>query len=107
MTEAALLTVKVIVRPLIRIGFGPKTLRASPGFDERAVHREVFVVEQSGSTCQRHHLGEELARHFVFHESASVLAKGARVEARLLHVHVQEPAKKKIVRMRLSGHAAK
>ncbi len=86
---AALPAVKIIVRRLILIGLGPKAFRASPGFHERAVHREVFVVEQPRRWRQRHHLGEKLQGYFMLQESSPVLAERARVKARLLHVHVQ------------------
>jgi hypothetical protein len=39
------LPVKVVVRRLILIGLGSKTFCAGPGFNERAVHREVLVLD--------------------------------------------------------------
>jgi hypothetical protein len=57
---APLLAVKVAIRRLILIFFRSKTLRAGPGFDQRAVHREVFVVEQPRRPRPRHHLREKL-----------------------------------------------
>jgi hypothetical protein len=57
---ASLLSVKVAVRRLVLISFGPKALRASPGFNERAVHREVFVVEQPRRSRQGRRLGKKL-----------------------------------------------
>src|SRR5262249_4895771 len=77
--------------------FGPKAFEAGRRFDQRAVDAEVLVAEQVQAIRLLHHRVKELATDAVPQQPLSVLGKGAVVEARLEHVHIQKPSKQQVI----------
>jgi len=73
-----------------------EALRARPGFDQRAVHREVFVGEQRLDLRLRQHRGEQLHRHVTGQQPVAVLGEGRRVPHRIVHPKPHEPAEQQV-----------
>jgi hypothetical protein len=74
-----------------------KALKRCPRLDQCAVDGEVLVAHQPGGTSLRHDGEKEFLGDFMRDESLAVLGERAVIETRLLHVHVEEPAKQDVV----------
>jgi hypothetical protein len=83
---------------------GLKLLSDAPGLDQRAIHREAFVRKPLQAAGLRHHAGEKLARHVVLQQPRPVAREGRVVEARLGHIHIEEPAEQQVVVELLAEH---
>jgi len=82
----------VVARLLV---LGPKALHGRPRLEQCAVDAEVIAAHQVGNLSSDRE--EERRRHVVLHQTRAVLGEGARVEGRLEHVHVEEPAEQQVV----------
>ena len=68
-----------------------EALEAGRGFDQRAVHREVLIAQQSQTIRRANHGIKELAGHRVLEQPRAVLGKDRRIEAGLHQAHIQKP----------------
>jgi len=71
--------------------FGAEALEAGRGFDQRAVHGEVFVAQQAQPVGLAHDLIKELAGDIMLEQPLTVLGKHRRIEARFHQRHIQKP----------------
>jgi hypothetical protein len=68
-----------------------EALERSPRLDQRAVHGEVFVRKQPQTARLGDHADEKLMRHGVFQQPRPVTRESRVVEAKLGHIHIEEP----------------
>ena len=69
-----------------------KALQARPGFQQRAVHREVLVGNQTRFPRPLHHLRQKLLGHRRLQQAVAVLGKRGRIPHLLVQVQPHKPA---------------
>lgn len=74
-----------------------EALEARPRVDERAVDAELIATDQPGPLRRLDHGAKELPGRVARHEPIPILREDRRIEARLLHIHIEEPAKHEVV----------
>src|SRR5258708_13576858 len=74
-----------------------EALHAGPGFDQRAVDREVLAGEELAHLRQAEHAGHELARDVAVQEPVAVLAEHRGLPHLLVHRQPPKPAYPPIV----------
>src|SRR5271155_360408 len=74
-----------------------KTLLARPGFNQRAVHREVIGREQLLRPRLFQYFFEEAIRHFALQQPLAILREHGHIPHRVVHVEPNEPAIKNVV----------
>ncbi len=110
---AALVAVKVhcrvapiVVRRIVPAPiFGAEALVRGPGFQQRAVHREVFVREQLLLAYLTDHRAEESLRDVAFQQPVAVLREHRMIPRRIIDPQPDEPAKQQVVLELLDQHA--
>jgi hypothetical protein len=68
-------------RPILRL----EAFRTAPGFDQRAVHREMLARQQPFYAGMGHHGGQELHRDLARQQPVTVLGEGRGVPHRVIH----------------------
>ena len=68
-----------------------------PGFDQRAINREVLVRQERFHLLMFEQLGHELLVHIAFLKTFPVLGEHGRVPDRIVRREANEPAKQQIV----------
>src|SRR2546427_3030131 len=87
-----------IVRRRRRLSlFRLKALETRPGFQQRAVDREVLVGSQTLGPRLLHHLRQELLGHVGLQQPVAVLGEARRIPNLLVQVQPYEPAKQHAV----------
>src|SRR5215467_3148035 len=103
---AAFLTMKIqpAVAPISRslisraiFSFRPKTLKASPSLDHSPIDCKMIVAHQSGPSSLSDYGFKKQSPDLMRQQSLPVLAEDRGVKTLLLQLHVQKPAKQKIV----------
>jgi hypothetical protein len=74
-----------------------EALRAGPGFDERAVHREVLARQQPLHPALRQHRRKELRRDIAIEQPVAVLGERRGIPNRLVDAQPDEPTEQKVV----------
>src|SRR4051812_41646653 len=74
-----------------------EALEAGRRLNQRAVHREMLIREQSPRVGPADHLIKELLPDLVLEQALAVLGEDGGVETRLDRVHVDEPAEQQVV----------
>src|SRR4030095_10821571 len=77
--------------------FGSKALQASPCLNESTVHRKMLCTHQSRVSGFSDHRVEEQTAHLVLHQSLAVLTEYRGIKTFFLKLHIQKPAKQKII----------
>src|SRR5262245_16344124 len=77
--------------------FRPRTLKAGPGFDQSPIDRKMIVTHQSGPAGLSDDGFKKQSPDLMRHQSLPVLAEYRGVKTLLFKLHVQKPAKQKIV----------
>src|SRR5690606_1735370 len=90
---------------LLGVRFRLEAFQGRPGFDQRAVYREVLAAHQARGPRLLDHPTEELPRNIMLHEALPVLREGAVVERSGRHVDIQKPPKQQVVRELLAQEA--
>jgi hypothetical protein len=93
-----LLTVKVyrriarIVRRSRGLGiFSPKTLHARPGFQQRSIHGEVLIRQQTPLPCLPGHSLEEGFANIPIEQALAVLGEHGHIPDRVIHIQAHKP----------------
>src|SRR5262245_35711400 len=103
---AALLTMKIhpaiarISRSLISrsiVSFRPKTLKASPSLDQSPIDCKMIIAHQPGPSGLSDYGFKKQSPHLMRHQPLPILAEDRGVKTLFLKLHVQKPAKQKIV----------
>ena len=68
-----------------------------PGFDQRAINREVLVRQKRFHLLMFEKLGHKLLEHIAFLKAFPVLGEYGRVPDRIVRREADEPAKQQIV----------
>ena len=74
----------------------PEALHRSPGFDQRAIHREVLARQQSLDPRLGQHCGEKLGCNLAFQQPVAVLREGRVIPYRIVDTEPDEPAEQQI-----------
>ncbi len=98
---APLVPVKV-ARLIITAVLFLKTFLAGPGFDQRAIHREVFIRHIPPRLFP--HALEKHSRHFLIQQPLAILAEHRVIPHRFVHFHAHEPAEQQVVVELLHQH---
>ena len=83
----------LVVRPVL----GSKALLARPRLDQRPVHREVFLRQQTLLVCQTQNLGEEPFHDLVLQQPVAVLGEGRVIPNGIVDGQAHEPAEQQVV----------
>ena len=76
-----------------------EVLLTGPGFDQCAVHREVFIGQKALS--RRQHAREKQTRHILVQQPFPILAEHRMVPHRLIDLQAREPAEQQVIRQLL------
>ena len=99
---AARLAMEVLLAVATRVGrwggavLRPEALGAGPGFQQRAVHREMLGREQRLDLGLCQHRGQELQSHVALQQAVAVLGEGRGVPYRVIHAEADEPAEQQV-----------
>jgi hypothetical protein len=74
----------------------PEALRAGPGLQQRAVHREVLAREQRTHLGPGQHSGQEARGDLARQQPVAVLGEGGGVPDRDVHAEPDEPAEQQV-----------
>jgi hypothetical protein len=88
---------RVVGRPLVVVVLLLEALERRPRLDQRPVHREVVGAHQPRLVSLLDDGPQELARRVVNDQPVAVVREDRRHEARLAHVHVEQPAEEQVV----------
>src|SRR5690606_36647681 len=81
----------------IVVALGPETIDRRPRLNQRAVHREMLIADQVLFARELDDAAEKLARHVMLQQPLLIMRKRAVIKRRLVDVHINEPAKQKVV----------
>src|SRR5262245_4521281 len=77
--------------------FRPKTLKAGPSLDQSPIDCKMIVTDQSGPSGLSDYGFKKQSPHLMRHQPLPILAEDRGVKTLFLKLHVQKPAKQKIV----------
>ncbi len=86
-----------ILRWLAGAILGLETLRRRPGFNQRAIDREVLGRDQSVPLRQTQHLAEEGARHRFVEQAVPILRERTVIPDLVIHIQANKPAIEQVV----------
>ena len=84
-------------RRLARTVLGDKALHRGPGFNQRAIDREVIGRDQTVPLCQAQHLAEESTGNAFIEQTVTVLRETAVIPDLVIHVQTDKPAIEEVV----------
>ena len=83
-------------RRVVRSVSRPKTLHRRPGFDQRAIDREMIRAKQALHPRLRHHRAQQLGGDIALQQPLAVLGKCRVIPGSIVNAHADEPAKQEI-----------
>src|SRR5438132_1305658 len=75
-----------------------EALGARPGFQQRAVDREMLARQQPFDLVLRRHPGQQLARHLALQQPVAVLGEGGSIPHRVLDAEPDKPGRSRFAR---------